>query len=183
MEICYIAMKKTCILLLLNKNNVSIIHLKVILHLVMMMHKEQGPLQKINLKIKEIDNLRKNLFSHQPLGNLIKILIFLVQKLDLKQFKSQQPLKKKLNKDNQILLLAQMYQVMMRQQILTHQIILLRHLARDKKKIGEVKFFLGQNLILVIEKFQLKKRQIVVIITVMIMILLIGNLSSLQPVL
>jgi hypothetical protein len=44
MEICYIAMKKTCILLLLNKNNVSIIHLKVILHLVMMMHKEQGPL-------------------------------------------------------------------------------------------------------------------------------------------
>jgi hypothetical protein len=37
-------MKKTCIPLLLKENNASIIHLKVILHLVMMMHKAQGQL-------------------------------------------------------------------------------------------------------------------------------------------
>ena len=180
MGICYIAMKKICIPLLLNKNNVLIIHIKVILHLGMMTHKVQGQLQKINSKIKGIDNLHKNPFNHLLLANLIKILIFLVQKLDLKLSKSLQLLKKRLDSDNQILLPVQMFQVMMRQQILPHQMILLLHRAHVKKKIGEVKFFLVQNLMLAIEKFQLKKRQIVVIIMAMIMIQLIGNLKSLQ---
>ena len=42
MEICYIVMKIICIHLLLTKNYAPLIHLKVISHLVMMMHKAQG---------------------------------------------------------------------------------------------------------------------------------------------
>lgn len=175
MEICYITMMITCIPQLLILNNVLMIHIKVILHLVTRIRMVRHQLQIKNIKFKETDSLHKNLSSQLPLANLIKILIFLVPKLDLKLFKSLLLLKKILKKDNQILMPVPMFQVMMRQQILSRQLFLRR--AHDQKRIGKVMFFLGLKLILVIEKFQQKERELMVIIMVMILIQENGNLK------
>lgn len=89
-------------------------------------------------------------------GSHIKIQIFLEQKVIVKRFKNQHNQEKTLDKDNQILLLDQMWWELMMQQLKTKMEVFIMQFPQEMKVNGRVVFLLQHNKIQSIESCLVK---------------------------